>query len=339
MVSPDSLSCEVFDVPRATMEVMTGRHRWLKWVGWIGAALAALVLIGPFLLPLPELDTVPPQQLAGPEDDFATVDGIEVRYRDAGSGEDSFLLLHGFGANTRSWTPVMGDFARLGRVVAFDRVGFGLTERPLDWEGRSPYGTETQLEIAVALMDRLDVDRATVVGHSAGAEVATALTLQHPSRVNALVLESPALDGSPGAFVRALAATPQGQRVVRFVGRRAADRVGELLESAYHDPSLVTDEILEGYLQPFEADDWDEGLALLTAASRADDLRDRLGEVEAPLLIITGDDDTWIPTAETVDLASVLPNAELAVIPRCGHVAHEECPAAFMDAVATWLGR
>lgn len=318
---------------------MSGRRRWLRWVGWIAAALAALVLIGPFLLPLPQLDTVPPQRLAGPEDDYLTVDGIEVRYRQAGSGAQSFLLLHGFGANVRSWTPVEEDFARLGFVVAFDRVGFGLTERPLDWDGESPYGTHTQLEIAIALMDGLGIDRATVVGHSAGAEVAAALALEHPARVDTLVLESPALDTGPGALARLLAATPQGQRVVRFVGRRASERVDQLLESAYYDPGLVTGEVLDGYLQPFGADDWDEGLALFTASSREDDLRRRLGDVGVPLLIVTGGNDTWVPTAETVELANDLEEAELAVIPQCGHVAHEECPAAFMDAITRWLGR
>jgi cyanophycinase-like exopeptidase len=56
-----------------------------------------------------------------------------------------------------------------------------------------------------------------------------------------------------------------------------------------------------------------------------------------PTLVITGDDDTWVPTAQSVRLARKLPGAELAVIPNCGHVSHEECPEEFMQAVAPFV--
>lgn len=301
-------------------------------------ALVSLLVIGPFLLPLPELDTMSPQQLAGPDDHFASIAGVEVRYRDSGSSGEAFLLLHGFGANSRSWVSVMDQLGRHGRAVAFDRIGFGLTERPLEWDGPNPYGTDAQVDLAIGIMDRLGIDKATVVGHSAGAEVATLLALDHPDRVSGLVLESPALGSGPGSVARALIATPQGQRIVRFTARRAVDRIDELLESAYHDPDRITDEILEGYLQAVEADDWDKGLAMFSAAPRPGDLRDRLDQVGVPLLFVTGGDDTWVPTEETVQLANRLAAADLDVIPECGHVAHEECPAAFMHAITNWLG-
>ncbi|HEX6222450.1 MAG TPA: alpha/beta hydrolase [Acidimicrobiia bacterium] len=316
---------------------MAERRRWVRWLSWVSAFLGGLLLLGPFLLPLPELDTIPPRELAEPGDRFVTLEGIDVRYRVAGADGPTILLLHGFGANSRSWEPVMATLAEIGRVVAFDRVGFGLTERPLEWEGDNPYGSPAQLELVVALMDDLGVETGILVGHSAGAEVAAAVTLAHPDRISGLVLESPALDSGPGPIVRALAATPQGQRVVRFTGRKASDQVYELLASAYHDPSRITPETLDGYQQPFRADDWDIGLAHLVASPRLGSLRDRLTEAKHPLLILTGGEDTWVPTADTVELAGGLPEAELVVVPNCGHVAHEECPTAFGEAVSEWL--
>jgi alpha-beta hydrolase superfamily lysophospholipase len=108
---------------------------------WSRAVVFVLVLVGPFLLRLPPLaDTVPPTELAQPGDRFIEVNGIELRYRMAGGGEPVFVLLHGFGANAASWTPVIDELGSLGRVAAFDRVGFGLTERPLQWQGLDPYG-------------------------------------------------------------------------------------------------------------------------------------------------------------------------------------------------------
>lgn len=316
---------------------MSQRRPWLRWLGWVGVALAALLLIGPFLLPLPDLSTVAPRDLADSEDQFAAVNGIEVRYREAGTGEPTFLLLHGFGASARSWDPIMDDLAGLGRVIAFDRVGFGLTERPLDWEGDHPYASSTQVELALALVESLAVEEVIVLGHSAGGEVATAIALDRPDLVSGLILESPALDSGPGTLGRLLAATPQAQRIIRFVGRRAADRMDELLESAYHDPARVTDEILEGYRQPFHADDWDTGLALLTAAPRLDSVTDELTTLAMPVLFVTGGEDTWVPTRDTVALSDDLPEAALTVIPDCGHVAHEECPDGFMVAITEWL--
>lgn len=312
-------------------------RRWLRWLGWGGIAVAVLTLIGPFLLPLPQLDTVPPQELAEPGDRFVTLEGIDVRYRETGSGGRTFLLLHGFGANSRSWDPVFEEFASLGRVIAFDRVGFGLTERPLDWDGRNPYSSASQVALAEALLDELGVGSVIAVGHSAGAEIATGLAAVRPDLVVGLVLESPALDSGPGRVRRLVFATPQTQRVIRFVGRRAAGRVDELLASAYHDPSRVTDEIIEGYRQPFGADDWDTGLALYTAAPRLESTVEELTGLEMPVLITTGGEDTWVPTEDTVALAEGLPGTTLAVLADCGHVAHEECPVAFMDSMREWL--
>ena len=56
-----------------------------------------------------------------------------------------------------------------------------------------------------------------------------------------------------------------------------------------------------------------------------------------PTLVITGDDDTWVPTAESIRLGEELPDAELVVIPNCGHVAMDECPQAFVQAASAFL--
>jgi pimeloyl-ACP methyl ester carboxylesterase len=63
----------------------------------------------------------------------------------------------------------------------------------------------------------------------------------------------------------------------------------------------------------------------------------RLSELKLPVLVITGDDDRIVPTQSSIRLAGELPNARLVVIPNCGHVPHEECPQAFMQAVAEFL--
>ena len=67
-------------------------------------------------------------------------------------------------------------------------------------------------------------------------------------------------------------------------------------------------------------------------------LAERLMELRMPALVITGDDDRIVPTAQSVRLAGELPQAELAIIPDCGHLPQEECPEAFLQEVNRFLG-
>jgi pimeloyl-ACP methyl ester carboxylesterase len=122
-----------------------------------------------------------------------------------------------------------------------------------------------------------------------------------------------------------------------LLARQIQTRGPQLIELAWHDPSKITPDILEGYQKPLRAPNWDKALWELTVASRESGLPDQLGRLTLPTLVITGDDDRIVPTEQSLRLADELPNAQLAVIPNCGHVPHEECPQAFMQAVETFL--
>ena len=307
---------------------------------------AATALVGPFLLPVPPLrDTVPPEQLADSDSRFAVVGGDDVRihYKLARNGEPAMILLHGFGASTFSWREVMAPLAELGTVVAYDRPSSGLTARPLpgDWTGNSPYGPEAQVEQLIGLMDQVNIREAILIGHSAGGTVAVNAALRHPDRVAALVLVDPALYTSGGApaWIRPLLGTPQLRRIGPLITRSIQSRGEQLLDLAWHDPSKITAEARGGYRLPLQAENWDRGLWELAAAGRDLNLAAQLKDVRQPVLVITGDDDRIVPTAKSIRLADELPDAELVVIPACGHVPHEECPAPFLAAVTQFISR
>jgi pimeloyl-ACP methyl ester carboxylesterase len=112
----------------------------------------------------------------------------------------------------------------------------------------------------------------------------------------------------------------------------------EFGRSAWHNPDLITDEIWEGYLLPLRADNWDRALyEAVIAGNDAVDLTAHLDAFTLPTLVITGDDDRIIPTDSSIRLAEALPNAGLVVIENCGHIPHEECPDAFLEAVFDFL--
>jgi pimeloyl-ACP methyl ester carboxylesterase len=298
-------------------------------------------LVGPLLVPISPLeDTVSPEQLTDSDSRFAEINDLQVHYKTAGSGEPVLLLLHGFGASVFSWREVMEPLGELGTVVAFDRPAFGLTERPLSWEmGANPYTPEAQVALVVGLMDVLGVDRAVLVGNSAGGTMAVNAALAHPGRFDALVLVDAAVYQGGGApsWIRPLLRIPQVDRLGPLFARQIEARGDAFLEGAWHDPSKITSEDRAGYRRPLQVENWDRALWEFTKASTAPEV-DRIGSITLPTLVISGDDDRVVPVELSTRLAEALPNAELVVIPNCGHVPQEECPEPFLDAVEAFLG-
>jgi len=106
--------------------------RWLRiLLVALGVLLAAAIIL-PLVVPIPPAgDTRPARELAYSDSQFIEVNGLEVHVQQAGSGGLPLVLLHGFGASTFSWHEVQAPLAVDRLVVAFDRPGFGLTERPM----------------------------------------------------------------------------------------------------------------------------------------------------------------------------------------------------------------
>lgn len=311
----------------------------------VGIAVGLLVVflaVAPLVVPLPPLrETVPPEELADPNSRFVRLNGVQVHYKTAGSGKPGFVLLHGFGASTFSWREVVPAFAEWGTTVGFDRPGFGLTERPLAWTGENPYAAQSQVALTLGLMDSLGIDKAVLVGHSAGGEIALLTALTHPERVAALVLVAPAVGAGGGlpAWLRSLLATPQARRLGPLLVRRIRDQGRTILQQSWHDPRLLTPEVIAGYEIPLRAENWDRGLWEFTLAAGPTDVSDRLAEIRVPTLVVTCDDDRIVPMQRAAELANTVPDAELVVLAACGHLPHEERPQAFLDAVASFLAR
>lgn len=302
--------------------------------------LLLLVMTIPLVIPVPPLEgTLPPQELADPESQFVELNGVDVHVKTSGEGEPVYILLHGFGASLYSWKPVMGSIAENGRVIAYDRTGFGLTERPLAWEGENPYSADAQLHLLLALMDHFKVDKAILVGNSAGGTLAMQFALTYPERVQALVLVDPAVYNGGGApsWLRPLLNTPQARRLGPLFVRGFLNRGAALLDSAWYNPSGISQETRELYTKPLRAENWDKALWEFTLASRPANLPDRLDQLDLPILVITGEDDRIVLTEQSVQLAAELPDAELVVIPLAGHVPHEEKPDQFLDALRQFV--
>lgn len=306
----------------------------------IGIALAAVLLL-PLVWPVPPLEgTRPARELAGPEATWIDVGPLSLHARIVGPEDAAPVgaaFLHGFGSSLVSFGPLQDALATERRTVAWDRPGFGLTERVVADD--APYAPEAQVRHVAEALDAAGVARAVLIGHSAGGAIALRVAVEHPERVAGLVLIGPAVyeGGGPPVGTRWLLRTPQFERIGPLLMRRLGGEGGEgLLRAAYADPERLRPEVLAAYRRATEVDDWDRALWASVRASRAPALEDRLSEVEMPVLVVTGAEDRVVPPESSRRLAEALPDAELVVLEGCGHVPQEECADAVVREVRAW---
>ena len=314
----------------------------IRFIAITLAVLMIILLVAPLLVPVAPLEgTLPETALADSDSRFVLINGINVHYKQFGSGEPVMILLHGFGASVFSWREVMAPLANSGTVIAFDRPAFGLTQRPMpgEWQGQNPYSPEAQVALVIGLMDVLEIDQAILIGNSAGGTVALSTALAHPQRVTGLVLVDAAVysGGGAPAWILPLFRLPQYDRIGQLISRSLLQNGDRLIETAWHDPARISADVLDGYRKPLKANNWDRSLWELTKASGESNLADRLAELTLPVLVVSGDDDRIVPTDQSVRLAEEISGARLVVFTACGHVPQEECPDQFLQAVKPFI--
>jgi pimeloyl-ACP methyl ester carboxylesterase len=269
--------------------------------------------------------------LQSPED-LIDLGGGRVHVRDTGPRDaPAIVMLHGTGSSLHTFEPwaraLEGDY----RVIRFDLPGSGLSEP-------DPSGIHTDarsMEILLALLDRLGVDRAVLVGNSIGGRLAWNFAAAHPDRVDKLVLISPDGFASPGFEYGRAPEIPALLSLMRYALPKALLRPN--IAAAYGDPDALTEETLERYH------------ALLLAPGNRDAMIERmrqtilvdpepiLREIRVPVLLLWGEKDGMIPVANADDYMRALPNARLVTLPSLGHVPHEEAPGPSVAAIRDFL--
>lgn len=256
---------------------------------------------------------------------------FETNYHDIGCGEP-LLLVHGSGPGVTAWANwrlTMPALAAYGRVIAPDMVGFGYTESPANIN----YEPAVWVRQLVDLLDALRVNVVSVVGNSFGGAIALAFAKAHPNRVRKLVLM--------GAVGTSFPITPGLEKVWGYEPSAAAMK--ELLATFVYDQSMATDDLAEMRFRASVRADVQERFARLFPAPRQrwvdrlaiDD--DSLRGISQEALVVHGVEDKVIPFAASERLASLLPNARLAVFDRCGHWVQIEHAVAFNALVADFL--
>jgi len=259
---------------------------------------------------------------AGLEARHETVDGHRLRYVRSGSGP-AVVLVHGFGSSLYTWKDVIPALAASHDVVALDLPGFGQSDQPADL-------SFADLPRAVlGLMDRLGIERASLVGNSMGGAAVALVAAERPERVDALVLIDAAgfnLGASERPRMVSFAMSGAGSLLARLPGKRVV--VEASLRQVFHDASRITPERLSEYLAAASRPGTFPAIRSLGASSgdRQAVVAQSLPRIQARALVLWGDDDRWIPIAHADRFVAAIPGARKVVIPACGHVPQEEKP-------------
>lgn len=254
-----------------------------------------------------------------------------------GSGPP-LLLLHGTGASVHSWRSLMPLLARRHDVIAIDLPRHAFTT------GHDAYAMSLPAmarEIA-GLMEALGVRPEAVVGHSAGAAVALQLALDH-GHAGPIVGLNAALRPFPGPFAQifpALAKTLFVNPLVPRIFAGTVDLTGgaeRFLWRSTH--SRLDPQGLACYRTLLKHPGHAGGALAMMANWDLPALRERMGEVANPVLLVHGERDPAIPLDWAREAAGWLPAGRLDVIAGLGHLAHEEAPEDAAARIAAFLAR
>lgn len=325
-----------------------------RWLLRILIFLLIVIFVVPLLIPLPP-DGVAAETLADPDGRFIEVNGLQTYYIERGPGDgEPVLLLHGWGASTFSWRDNIDALAESGyRVIAFDRPPYGLSAKTGD---NLPLTQSQQAVFTAAFMDALQLERAALIGHSMGAGTIAYFAAAFPERVDKLVFVggAPRIDEATGgsarlndtigipAVVNSLLEFPSFNRWARILARAFVrpETFTDLQRSAYYDPSIVTEEVAAGYQRQLQVVGWDEALIKILSGRGFGDqplTPEQIQAIEAPALIIWGENDTWVPLEAGERLRELLPNVVWIVYPQVGHLPMEEVPTQFNADVLSFL--
>lgn len=236
------------------------------------------------------------------------------------------LLVHAFPFDSRMWESQIEALAPSHRVIAPDLRGFGRSANLPP--ARS---VDEHADDLAALLDRLRVDRAAVVGLSMGGYIAFAMLRRHPSRVRALVL----------ADTRALPDTEEGKRNrqtnIDFVREQGSAALMQKLL-----PALVAeraDETVKQRVLEIGGSQIADGVAnALMALRDRPDSTELLPRIAVPTAVIVGQEDSLSPVAEMQAMAHAIPNASFTVLQGVGHLSNLESSSAFNEALLNALG-
>jgi pimeloyl-ACP methyl ester carboxylesterase len=265
--------------------------------------------------------------------------GQELTVISEGTGEP-VVLLPGLSGCAYGFRKIVPDLLGLGyRTVIIEPLGMGSSSRP---QG-ADYTLTAQSDRVAAVMDRLEIKNAVIVGHGVSASVALRLAYRRPDLVGAVL----SIEG--GAYESA--ATPAMERSLKFAaivarlggGRLLRDKYKSNLEDASGDSSWIDRRTLGRYLKNIDRDlnEFIAALKAMAGATEPETLRENLHSISCPVLLLSGEapHSGGLTKAEIILLEDGLPEFAVQYVPGAGHFIFEEQPVVVVDAIHSLINK
>ena len=252
------------------------------------------------------------------------INGIQIAFEVLGRTGYSLVLIHGFGLNRSIWKPMASVFFGEQYTILLDLRGHGESDAP---EGL--YNMCLFAEDIVGLLDHLGIEKAILCGHSLGGYVALAFAMTYPDRLAGL-----------GMITSRSGADSEEARMGRYELAEKVRENGSVELAKTLVPRLTTDETIRKQSSAIIEKTHPTGIigAAMGMAERPDRSH-LLKEIKVPALVVAGEEDLLIDTDQAVQMAELLPNGELLIIPNAGHMPMLETPEALAEGLLSLAQR
>ena len=272
------------------------------------------------------------------DDQYVIVDGSRIRYWVMGKGP-ALILVPGLAASVEFWQYNVGPLAARYRVHALDVLGFGKSDKEI-----GQFSLSYAASFMARFMDALEIERASLVGNSLGGVVCAQTAAQFPERVCRLILVGSAgLGRELSPFLRLWSVPLLGNLVFRMYQRAFPS----LKRWVFSDSRAIDDEWLRAAATVLRTPGVREStlkVARMGVSLRGQreemlgDFRREVAAMDIPTLIIWGRHDAAVPVVHAYRARDLIPNSEVHIMERCGHIPQVERPEEFNGLVLDFLG-
>ena len=277
------------------------------------------------------LETSPIKDLVTKDDLFIKVSDHDIRYRQyltQKNNSPNLILIHGFGNNLHSWRSITPLLSEHYNIFALDLLGFGLSEKPIDYD----YSNANQAKTIGKFADALKLESFIVGGHSLGGAIGLHVA-KNNKKTKGLILFNPGIinTGVP-EFARYINLIFPFARVSakQFANREFRE---QFLKRSYYNPSIVNEQVMDEIMMGSKTEDYLQGTSSMLGKFYTVNEAELMDQVSTPTLIVFGIEDRNKSMEEAFQLKTGFKNSKLQLIKDAGHYVHEESPALVSESV------